>query len=196
MPTMTARYGHPMGSGIDDSQQLTSIAALMAADPRLKPTSAIRSLGVEDPVVIRRLRSKFRAQQPRLMAQARRARRATGAVKSPILRANGKHPSPAPQLTEQAAPSSEPAPALPRTQASEATMPPWQVSSTAMFNAWCDFGFLVARVAVEKQSAVTQNVLELPPVMMALRSQLALNSVAVAIIMRSTRRTRRPSNLR
>ena len=78
MPTTSARYGRPKGSGVDDSRQLESLAALLAANPALKPTTAIRSLGVEDPSVIRRLRDKFRMDQARLMADARRSFRANG----------------------------------------------------------------------------------------------------------------------
>jgi hypothetical protein len=73
MPTMTARYGRPKGSGLDDSRQLASVAALLAANPKLNPTAAIRSLGIEDPSIIRRLRDKFRVEQTRLMSDARRA---------------------------------------------------------------------------------------------------------------------------
>ena len=73
MPTTNARYGRAKGSGVDDSRQLESFAALLAANPGLKPTTAIRSLGVEDPSAIRRLRDKFRMHQARLMADARRS---------------------------------------------------------------------------------------------------------------------------
>ena len=72
MPITSARYGRPKGTGVDDSRQLESLAALLTANPALKPTTAIRSLGVEDPSVIRRLRDKFRMDQARLMADARR----------------------------------------------------------------------------------------------------------------------------
>ncbi|MCP4781081.1 MAG: hypothetical protein GY877_10160 [Hyphomicrobium sp.] len=63
MASATARQGRPKGSGIDDSQQLARVAALLAANPILKPTTAIRSLGIEDPSLIRRLRDKYRAKQ-------------------------------------------------------------------------------------------------------------------------------------
>ena len=78
MPTMHARYGRPKGSGVDDSRHLQSLAALLAANPALKPTTAIRSLGVENPSVIRRLRDKFHADQARLMADARRISQTNG----------------------------------------------------------------------------------------------------------------------
>ena len=78
MQTTTARYGRPKGTGVDDSRQLESLAALLAANPALRPTTAIRALGVEDPSVIRRLRDKFRMDQARLMADARRSFRSNG----------------------------------------------------------------------------------------------------------------------
>ena len=78
MLTTTARYGRPKGTGVDDRRQLESLAALLAANPALKPTTAIRALGVEDPSVIRRLRDKFRMDQARLMADAHRSCRSNG----------------------------------------------------------------------------------------------------------------------
>lgn len=61
------RRGRPKGSGIDDRQRLDTIARLIAANPALKPTTAIRSLGVSDPSVIRRLRDKFNAVRTELV---------------------------------------------------------------------------------------------------------------------------------
>src|SRR5690606_23148628 len=75
MRTANARYGRPKGTGIDDSRQLASIASLLVANPKLKPTTAIRSLGVQDPSVIRRLRDKFHLDQNRLLTDARRGAR-------------------------------------------------------------------------------------------------------------------------
>lgn len=51
--------GRPKGSGIDDQSRLRDIAALIDQDPNLKPTTAIRAIGVTDPSAIRRLRDKF-----------------------------------------------------------------------------------------------------------------------------------------
>ncbi len=62
------RRGRPKGTGIDDNSQLQRVAALLAADPNLKPTTAIRKIGVNDPSVIRRLRDKFHLARPELMA--------------------------------------------------------------------------------------------------------------------------------
>lgn len=59
MPETGTRRGRPKGSGIDDSDRLAAIARLIASNPQLKPTTAIKSLGVSDPSMIRRLRDKY-----------------------------------------------------------------------------------------------------------------------------------------
>lgn len=60
--------GRPKGSGINDSDRLADIARLIDADPELKPTTAIKALGISDPSVIRRLRDKYNERHPRLEA--------------------------------------------------------------------------------------------------------------------------------
>lgn len=61
MHTIKPQRGRPKGSGIDDRGRLQQIASLMAVDPRLKPTTAIKAIGITDPSTIRRLRDKLRA---------------------------------------------------------------------------------------------------------------------------------------
>ena len=53
--------GRPVGSGIDDRQRLDAIIERLAANPGMKPTTAIKALGIEDASVIRRLRDKLKA---------------------------------------------------------------------------------------------------------------------------------------
>jgi len=60
MSTTKKRRGRPKGTGIDDRVPLLRIAALMAENPGLKPTTAIRRLGITEPSVIRRLRDKYK----------------------------------------------------------------------------------------------------------------------------------------
>lgn len=66
MPSRNGRRGRPRGSGLDDRAQLRRIAELMDADPELKPTTAIKALGVSDPSTIRRLRDKLKAERSKL----------------------------------------------------------------------------------------------------------------------------------
>jgi hypothetical protein len=180
MPTANVRYGRPKGSGLDDRQRLESIAALLAANPKLKPTTAIRSLGVEDPSAIRRLRDKFRIEQAKLMADASRATRLNGGHRPRIISNENTPPPDAHRPNAPAMPASKRAPATPAATA-----------SGTYFAGWCDLGFCALNIAVENQSALAQFWLGLPAVSIGLRGQLAVNAVAVAIGTRNVRGPRR-----
>mgnify|MGYP006876735568 CR=1 FL=1 len=69
MPETATRRGRPKGSGIDDSTRLEAIARLLATNPEMKPTTAIKSLGVSDPSIIRRLRDKYAEVRQSLAAE-------------------------------------------------------------------------------------------------------------------------------
>ena len=53
--------GRPKGTGIDDSDRIARLVALLTTDPDLKPTTAIRCMGITDPSAIRRIRDKYKA---------------------------------------------------------------------------------------------------------------------------------------
>jgi hypothetical protein len=91
MSDRRTRRGRPKGSGIDDRRRLDAIARLIMADPRLRPTTAIRSLGISDPSVIRRLRDKFNAVRSDLM-QDLKAHAANPRTKSAVRAANDDTP--------------------------------------------------------------------------------------------------------
>lgn len=55
--------GRPVGSGIDDRDRLTQIAHLLATNPGMKPTTAIKALGIVDPSAVRRLRDKLKSER-------------------------------------------------------------------------------------------------------------------------------------
>ncbi len=59
MTPAKAQRGRPKGSGIDDKQRLVEIARCVRANPKLKPTTAIKAIGITDPSTVRRLRDKF-----------------------------------------------------------------------------------------------------------------------------------------
>jgi hypothetical protein len=160
MPTIQVRYGRPKGTSLDDRPQLQSIAALLAADPKLKPTTAIRALGVADPSAVRRLRDKFRIEQASLMAEARRS-------------SNENTPAADCALPVEAAP--------PRTRLHAAPVH----TGGAVFTSWFDLGFAALSAAVEVQSAATQYWLAQPQVVMAARGQMTVNAVLVAVYTRS-----------
>ena len=136
MPTTNARYGRPKGTGVDDSRQLESLAALLAANPALKPTTAIRSLGVEDPSVIRRLRDKFRMDQAQLMADARRSFRTndrTLARPGPM-QPTSRRPLASVRTHIPAAPTGDAARDYRRRSRPALPQPP-------LLAVWCDLGF-------------------------------------------------------
>ncbi len=134
MANATARQGRPKGSGIDDSQQLARIAALLAADPKLKPTTAIRSLGIEDPSLIRRLRDK----QAVLETNARQ--KATAKPK-PKAAANGVE-NPETRATATASSNLRSGPST-----------NWNSVPANIFVAWCGFGLNAVSAAIENQHA-------------------------------------------
>ena len=165
MQTAQVRYGRPRGTSLDDRQQLQSIAALLAADPKLKPTTALRALGVVDPSTVRRLRDKFRIEQASLMAEARRS-------------SNENTPAVDYALPIEAVPQ--------RTRLHAAPAH----TGEAVFTSWFDLGFAALGAAVELQSAATQYWLAQPQVVMAARGQMTVNAVLVAVYTRSKSRPR------
>ena len=170
MTTMTARYGRPRGSGLDDSRQLASVAALLAANPRLNPTAAIRSLGIEDPSVIRRLRDKFRMEETKLMSDARRGPSAGISMRpraAPALA--GVH-----HAMGTARPALvPPASTVPKTHS--------QAPEPTVFVTWFDLGLRAVATVVDQQAALAQHWYRVPAVNMALRNQLAINAYVIAM---------------
>jgi hypothetical protein len=67
-PSSHGKRGRPPGTGKNDTDRLLKIAGLMAADPGLRPTTAIKHIGETDPSTIRRLRDKYHEQQSGLAA--------------------------------------------------------------------------------------------------------------------------------
>ena len=59
MSEIRAARGRPKGTGLDDRARLLAVAEMIAGNPDLKATTAIKSTGVTDPSTIRRLRDKF-----------------------------------------------------------------------------------------------------------------------------------------
>ncbi len=170
MTTMTARYGRPKGSGLDDSRQLASVAALLAANPQLHPYAAIRSLGIEDPSVIRRLRDKFRMEETKLMSDARRAPSAGISMRPRAVPAlAGVH-----RGIGAARPAVVPLVQSVPEMRSEAPKP-------ALFVTWFDLGLRAVATVVDQQAALAQHWFRVPAVNMALRNQLAINAYVVAM---------------
>jgi len=72
MPSPNKRSrGRPVGSGKDDAPTLSRLADLILANPKMRPTTAMKRLDIFDPSVIRRLQGKWRIEADHHMAQAR-----------------------------------------------------------------------------------------------------------------------------
>lgn len=118
MSETRTRRGRPKGSGIDDRQRLDAIARMITENPALKPTTAIRTLGVSDPSVIRRLRDKFSIVRSDLMQEL-------AAADSKPRKARLENPAPTnrPQETPARAERSRAVPANTRKDARISTAP-------------------------------------------------------------------------
>jgi hypothetical protein len=158
-----ARRGRPRGSGLDDRVQLSRIAELIEADPALKPTTAIKAIGVTDPSTIRRLREKLKGD-----AQPHAALR--GDAGPSVLPHSGGELSAAPQSPSPS--SSTGAAALAGQDAS--------MSQVAWLSQWCALGLSAVSSTVEAQIALMDEFLSVPQVASALRHQLLFNEVAKA----------------
>lgn len=170
MTTMTVRYGRPKGSGLDDSRQLATVAALLAANPKLNPTAAIRSLGIEDPSVIRRLRDKFRMDETKLMRDARRAPSAPISMRPRAV--------PALASVHHGIGAARPAVAAPAQGIPEMRS---QAPQPTSFVTWFDLGLRAVATVVDQQAALAQHWYRVPAVNMALRNQLAINAYVIAM---------------
>jgi len=92
MPDVKPRRGRPKGTGIDDSDRIARLAELIKVRPELKPTTAIRTMGITDPSVIRRLRDKYSAYLRNAAASTAPAAPASATLpaSAPVVRAAGQ----------------------------------------------------------------------------------------------------------
>ncbi len=178
MPAKTSPRGRPKGSGLDDHGQLVAIAALIAKDPELKPTTAIKSLGISDPSTIRRLRDKYRKFQ-----------NSTG-ISKPEPKVEFDHqPKKSAKSTQRAQKLAAPATSKPELRPSRQprSQKPMQTGSEASlgepaswFNSWAAIGLQSLATTMDVQMAACRNLLALPPVAFAIEQQSQLNEMAIS----------------
>lgn len=70
MARRTRPRGRPKGTGVNDRARLEAISCLIEKNPGMKPTTAIRTIGISDPSAIRRLREKLKAERQELELRA------------------------------------------------------------------------------------------------------------------------------
>jgi hypothetical protein len=186
-PSTSGKRGRPPGTGKNDNERLLKIAALMAADPGLKPTTAIKKIGETDPSTIRRLRDKFNEQQAQLTAERpalQLAAAATATVMLPTATASFIQCQPAepvlaaaplpPSTMPVAIPAAATAPRLAEPEIDfERLFRPAPVQDPFMiFGKWFGNGIQTAAVLFEQQMMFAQSMLKAAPVKAMWRQQI------------------------
>lgn len=190
--------GRPKGSGMDDRAQLEAIAQLLQGDANLKPTTAIKQLGITDPSDIRRLRDKFRqlAARDGALPSADDRAVADGAPEASVavvaassdLKSNsgqvglGDEPESSVECAAIVADASQGSPDAP--VLSEYTVlrpdvasPPVGESAYELFTKFFALGISFASTAAQVQLAVAQSMLKDPHVAALVKHQVVLNEV-------------------
>ena len=161
MPRHQLSRGRPKGSGLDDRSTLAALNSLLDADPKLKPTTAIRAMGVSDPSSVRRLREKLRT--TRVAKKARTTKVAT--ARSPEK----------PQAMTQIS-------AAPIAGAGEARTPSAQSDAFdhSWFVHWYDLGISAIRSTVAVQMAALESLVAASPAALAIKQHVAFNKRVMA----------------
>lgn len=208
-PQDKARRGRPKGSGIDDTTRLETIARMLAADPNLKPTTAIKNIGITDPSAIRRLRDKFHefsaAQAdvlgrkpvatrpaptvqaanvlptPQQVAESAQAQRPRAVTAAGPAAARKVEPAKAQPIANEVTKSDAPAVATAAAASTQSATTNPVNEPAAWLMMWAGLGIRLASTAVEAQLALGAQLFQAPTVAMALKGQIALNEMAMSI---------------
>jgi hypothetical protein len=162
---------------------------MLSADPDLKPTTAIKAIGISDPSTIRRLRDKLRgtgADREDAIGSSGQFERDAGSAASMLgdeitaaecfvrtLSGSGEAPE-----TRAEAPEREGAAFAPREGRREAAV--------SWFAAWCGLGLQAISTTVEAQMAVLESFLSVPQIASAIRHHALLNEQVMAFYSHGT----------
>lgn len=175
MPSHATRRGRPRGSGLDDRVQLRRIAQLLEADPALKPTTAIKAVGVTDPSTIRRLRDKLKTDHIRESAPVASHTTPARGRSAELLEAR---PTGRPVRPDHPSGAAFGSTGIETVTVSEDRL--------SLFAQWCALGLFAVSSTVEAQLAVMDDIFRVPQVTDALRHQLLVNEVAKAFCPKRT----------
>lgn len=205
MSETKAGRGRPKGSGLDDSTRLVAIEKLMAEDPGLRPTTAIKQIGVTDPSVVRRLRDKLNHQRtlqsadatlpPDVIAQATKppveAQRPTSVSCPAVPEAKVKERArvrrtepqpPAPAVAKLKVQSISSSSSSEASQSATASVSPGLEASSEWLARIGGLGLKAFVASFEFQLACLGQVMRLLPVTAALKQQLLLNEMSLAFL--------------
>ncbi|MEQ1578773.1 MAG: hypothetical protein ABL894_14145 [Hyphomicrobium sp.] len=179
--------GRPKGTGLDDRAILQSVIQMVEANPNLKPTTAIKSIGVTDPSAIRRLRDKYHLVHGQA-GDAASTRRPTDAVRvvqparAMALKSVSEPVRTAPRQVKQIAPPRQTgkSPAMPEAIETPVVRPLTARPSTDWFSVWAELGLQTMAVSLNTQLLIYDQVLRSPPVTAALGGHAVLTGFAAA----------------
>jgi hypothetical protein len=196
MPSVKPARGRPKGTGLDDRSVVQNVIQLVESNPALKPTTAIKSLGVTDPSAIRRLRDKYNMSVKASAAAtaSKHISRTDDTARSPRTMALGTS-----STALRSAPIEQPKSAVTaqavqhraaRTMAGSAngqteaqqkhSAAANRASSLAWFSLWTDIGMHSVAASLKAQWIIYEHVLRSPPVAAALSSHAVFTDFAAA----------------
>jgi hypothetical protein len=186
MHTMKPQRGRPKGSGIDDRARLQQIAGMMAVDPRLKPTTAIKAIGITDPSTIRRLRDKLRSMGDGLHPGQSESQNPTGIpgqsrMDSPYMESgSGGYRSLAAQRLQEQIRRFEPTPPPPRLSPFEPAAQPARAEADDTVAAMAHMmamGLVNMMNLMQHQDGLWRDMMSNPAIALSLRQQLILSEM-------------------
>jgi hypothetical protein len=197
MPGAKRNRGRPKGSGLDDRALLQSVIQLVAKNPELKPTTAIKAIGITDPSAIRRIRDKYNVSRantglvhhkPATSDHSNPARTMAMTAAADPVRKGVATPAPAPQrrpsrgsavgsasdLTCSPAENDRPIPVV------AFASPAYRQQSLSWFAIWTELGLQSMAASLRTQWLIYEHVMKSPAVKAAVSSQSALTGFAAA----------------
>ena len=156
---------------------------MLEADPELKPTTAIKAIGISDPSTIRRLRDKLRgtgAAEDEAIDSSTKFERGASSES----RAHGGAITAARRFVRTLSTSREAPPDVQvATEAVGTMLAPREGTrdpAVSWFAAWCGLGLHALSTTVEAQMAVFESFLSVPQIASAIRQQALLNEQVMA----------------
>jgi hypothetical protein len=189
MTNKRPQRGRPKGTGINDDAALHEIARLITSNPKLRPTTAIKLIGVSNPSVVRRLRDKYNARRFELAAEISRAGNDNGAVIRPL--------NPVVRTVTQAAskpvqrPGAVHVAALANAAVRVGLEPPRDLET--LHALWFGLGIAAAVSAIEEQLMHSHQLARLPNLASLLRQQVEMAEMMVALAPVSKRQAAPPA---
>lgn len=188
MPSVKTTRGRPKGTGLDDRALLQSVIQLVEANPNLKPTTAIKSIGVKDPSAIRRLRDKFHLVHGHSVAKPLQLSNSDARpARAMALKSVDGHVRTAPAQIKDATalPVHRVAAAVSESSSSQIKRPAAKVGNPAgmteapdWFLSWAELGLITMAASLNAQWIIYDNVVRSPAVTAAFGGHAALTGFA------------------